>query len=72
MSQFKPDTSQYVMYALQLIQSIGEVTSLKELRLLHPSVHRFTVSTAKYGEIPDLRLEVLHTYRQRFLYYVSA
>ena len=70
MSQFKPDTYQFIVYASRLLNAIKRTSTLKELRRLQPSVNRLMVSTALYHEIPDLRLEVLNSYREAFLAYV--
>lgn len=67
MSQFRPNDVQYILYAAKLLKAIKQATSFKDLRLLYPSLYRFTVSTSKYAEIPDLKAEVLHSYRERYI-----
>jgi len=64
-SQFKPTSIHYAVYAGHLLRHIKSAMNRHELDLLSPSVQRFISSTQKYDEVRLLRQKIISTLNQK-------
>jgi len=68
-SQFKPTSIQYAVYAGHLLRHIKSAVNRHELDLLLPSVQRFISSTQKYDEVRLLRQKIIIALNQKIKFF---
>jgi len=68
-SQFKPTSIQYAIYAGHLLRHIKSAVNRHDLDLLSPSIQRFISSSQKYDEVKLLRQKVIIALRQKIKSY---